>query len=358
MAKKRYIIPFFIPHIGCPHNCVFCSQNKITGKDSPVSPGKLLPIIREYIATFPSDAGEVEIAFFGGSFTGIPAPLRDAYLKEANDAKEKGLVNGIRLSTRPDYIDEKILCNLKEFGVDTIELGVQSMDNQVLELSQRGHSIRDVILSSRLIKNFRFNLGLQMMIGLPGSDREIELKTATELCSLKPDFIRIYPALVIRGTYLETMYKDGIYRPLRLQEAVDTCVALAETFAKKRIGIIRMGLQPTDLINKGGEVVAGPFHPSFRQLVDSRLLLRVIRKVIDQRGIGTAKGLTIEVNPRTLSTLQGIGKESIKALRKDYPGMDIVIMQNKDLAETIIGLKSHNNLLAVDFRQVIEKGIN
>ena len=358
MAKDRYIIPFFIPHLGCPHDCVFCSQNKITGRERSILPEEILPTVLEYRATFPKDVGRIEVAFFGGSFTGIPLPLQNAFLQQAHAAKEKGLIDEIRLSTRPDYINKDIMENIKRHGVDTVELGVQSMNDRVLDLSQRGHTAEDVVYASGLIRGYGFELGLQMMVGLPGSDRESEVYTAARVCDLGPDFVRIYPALVIKGTALEDMFKEGTYRPLPLKEAVETCVILAQMFARERIKVIRMGLQPTDLINEGGEVVAGPFHPSFRQLVDSRLVLKVIGKVIDQRGLSLGAGLVIEVNPRAMSTLKGIGKESIKTLKETYPGLDIKVSGNGSLGETVLRFISGDSLSEVDYRRVLEKGID
>ncbi len=355
MSKTHYIIPFFIPHIGCPYNCVFCSQNRITGKESSISPEEILPTVKQYLATFPRDAAGVEVAFFGGSFTGIPVKLQTAFLEKAHYAKKNGLIDGIRLSTRPDYIDGAILDRLKEFGVDTIELGVQSANNKVLAQSLRGHTFEDVMRASKLIQKSGFVLGLQMMIGLPGSDRDTEMETARQICRIRPQMVRIYPALVIRGTALEAMYRNGKYTPLSLDGAVQTCVILSEMFIRENIDIIRMGLQPTELINTGREVVAGPFHPAFRQLVDSRLLHKTVKKVIDQRGIETEAGLVIEVNPSILSTLQGSRKESIKALRAEYPGLHIRVLQNSSLDKTVIGFCNGDARYEIDYRQVISK---
>ena len=157
------------------------------------------------------------------------------------------------------------------------------------------------------------------MVGLPGSRPDTEVQTASGICALKPDFVRIYPTLVIRGTALETMYKKGMYKPPSLEEAVDLCAVLAAMFIRENIAIIRMGLQPTELISEGGEVVAGPFHPSFRQLVDSMLVLRAVKWILDQ-GNGPGSGIVMETNPKLLSTLKGIGKENIKALERNIPG--------------------------------------
>ncbi len=357
MTNKRYIIPFFIPHIGCPHSCVFCSQNKITGREKPITPEEILPIIRQYRATFSDKTKKVEVAFFGGSFTGIPIKLRSALLQEAYNAKKMGLLHNIRLSTRPDYIDEDILNHLKDFEVDIIELGVQSMDSEVLALSQRGHGAEDVIKASKLIKGYGFKLGLQMMIGLPGSHERTEIETAVQICRLKPDFVRIYPALVIRGTKLEDMYKNKTYRPPPLQKAVEVCVKLSEIFIKKNINIIRIGLQPTGLIKEGGEVAAGPFHPSFRQLVDSRLVLNVIVKIIGQRGMDLTRGLAIMANPRFISTLQGINKENLKILKEMHPGSRIRMLMDKSLKRSVLRLETEQDLIETDYLRAIEKGI-
>lgn len=354
MTKTHFIVPFFIPHVGCPHDCVFCSQGKITGKERPVLPEEVIPIIREYRATFPRNARMVEAAFFGGSFTGIPAPLQTAFLKEAYLAKKEGLIDRIRLSTRPDYIDQEVLERLSEFRVDIIELGVQSMSDEVLKKSARGHSSADVVQASRKIREYGFRLGLQMMVGLPGSRPDTEVQTASGICALKPDFVRIYPTLVIRGTALETMYKKGMYKPPSLEEAVDLCAVLAAMFIRENIAIIRMGLQPTELISEGGEVVAGPFHPSFRQLVDSRLVLRAVKWILDQRGMDPEVGIVMETNPKLLSTLKGIGKENIKALEREYPGLEIKVLKNKDLGRSEIRFINGKRMFEADYRQVIK----
>ena len=357
MTKTHFIVPFFIPHIGCPHHCVFCSQNKITGKESPVSPEEVIPTILRYRTTIPPKAGIVEAAFFGGSFTGIPVTLQTAFLKEACLAKKEGLIDRIRLSTRPDYIDQEVLERLAEFCVDTIELGVQSMSDEVLKKSARGHTCADVVQASRKIREYGFRLGLQMMVGLPGSRPDTEVQTASRICALKPDFVRIYPTLVIRGTALEKMYKKGMYKPPSLEEAVDLCAVLAAVFIKEDISIIRIGLQPTEMINEGGEVVAGPFHPSFRQLVDSRLVLRAVKWILDQRGIKLEEGLVMEANPRLISTLKGIGKESIKALEREYPGLEIKVLKNQSLGHSEIRFINGCKVFEADYRQVI-KSIN
>ncbi len=356
MSKTHFIIPFFIPHVGCPYSCIFCNQNRITGRESSVSPEEILPTIEQYLATFPPGTKGVEVAFFGGSFTGIPIRLQNAFLEKAYYAKKNGLIEGIRMSTRPDYIDQTILNRLKKYRVDTIELGVQSMSDHVLDNSCRGHTSEDVIRASKLIRENKFTLGLQMMIGLPGSDRDTEIETARQICRLKPTMVRIYPALVIRGTTLEVMYSQGQYKPPDLENAVQTCAVIAEMFIRENINIIRIGLQPTYLINTGKEVVAGPFHPSFRQLVDSLLLRKSLKKVLDQRGIDPKIRVVIEVNPSMLSTLQGIRKNSVAKLREEFPGIEERIAQNKCLGKTVIKFWYNDSCFEIDYNQVLSKG--
>ena len=221
MTMKTYNIPIFVPHRGCPFDCVFCNQKRITGTQKEVTADDVHNIIGEYLKTLPSKNRRIEAAFFGGSFTGIPINEQSELLAAANEYLKKGDIDGIRLSTRPDYIDKEILDNLLKYGVTTIELGVQSMDDSVLKSSNRGHTRKDVINAVRLIKEYSFTLGLQMMTGLPGDTDEKSLYTADEIIKLKPDIVRIYPTLTIKDTFLEKMYLTGKYQPQSVDEAVN-----------------------------------------------------------------------------------------------------------------------------------------
>ena len=231
MTMKTYNIPIFVPHRGCPFDCVFCNQKRITGTQKEVTADDVHNIIGEYLKTLPSKNRRIEAAFFGGSFTGIPINEQSELLAAANEYLKKGDIDGIRLSTRPDYIDKEILDNLLKYGVTTIELGVQSMDDSVLKSSNRGHTRKDVINAVRLIKEYSFTLGLQMMTGLPGDTDEKSLYTADEIIKLKPDIVRIYPTLTIKDTFLEKMYLTGKYQP----QSVDEAVNLAKQLLLKRI---------------------------------------------------------------------------------------------------------------------------
>ena len=268
--KKFKIIPIFVPHKGCPHQCSFCNQRHITGQHEEITAEKAHAIIKMYLTTIDSEKNRVEIAFFGGSFTAIDMQSQNELLNVALEYKNLGRVHGIRLSTRPDYINDNILQNLKSKGVTEIELGVQSMCDNVLKLNNRGHSPQDVVNASKLVKDYGFTLGLQMMVGLIGDTKETSIFTAREIAKSNPDFVRIYPTLVFKNTDLYDEYKNGTFVPLTLDEAVDICAEIAKIFDKQNIKVIRLGLLMSDeeAINN---FVAGPHHPRFRELVEKQM---------------------------------------------------------------------------------------
>lgn len=265
--KKHYTIPVFIPEEACPHQCVFCNQRKIT--NTIQSPGKqeVIDTINDHLGTFPDIERQVEIGFFGGNFTGIPIEKQEGYLSIAQPFLCDGSVQGIRLSTRPDYISDDILSLLKKYNVTTIELGAQSMDDEVLKASGRGHTVSDTEKAAKAIMAAGFNLGLQMMIGLPGDTLQKSLFTAQRIIELGADNTRIYPTLVIKDTALAKMFEEGKYEPLSLDEAVQWSKMIYAPFEMSNVQVIRMGLHPSEGLIDGAELVTGPFHPSFRELV-------------------------------------------------------------------------------------------
>ena len=317
MSKNHYIIPIFVPHQGCPHDCVFCNQKKITGLDTDINGEDVDNIIKEYLVTIPKDSKIVEVAFFGGSFTAIRKDKQKELLSAANKYKVKGLIKSIRLSTRPDNIDEEILYLLKENGVDIIELGVQSLDKDVLIQSYRGHSVEDVFNSSKLIKEYGFSLGLQMMIGLPGDDFKKSINTALNIIDIKPDFVRIYPTLVVRDTYLEKMYINKEYIPLSIDEAVRICSYLLMLFNVSHISVIRLGLQATENISFDKDVVSGPFHPAFRQLVESKIYFSILKMYLSSKNV-ISKEITITINNKNISNLVGQKSYNIKKIKEIF----------------------------------------
>ena len=273
--KKQYIIPIFVPHLGCPNDCVFCNQKSISGQKSNMTKEKAKKIIDDYLESIKDEVAEIEIAFFGGSFTAIEKEKQEELLKVAYEYIKNEKVESIRVSTRPDCIDKETLKRLKKYGVKTIELGVQSANDYILKKANRGHTFEDVKKASKMIRWNGFKLGHQMMVGLPESTRIDEINTAKALVKLKPKMVRIYPVLVIKNTKLEEEYKEGKYQPLSVVQAVEICKDIVRIFADKNIDIIRIGLQNTEEIsdpkNEGSEVVAGPYHPAFRQLVESAM---------------------------------------------------------------------------------------
>lgn len=269
--KTHAIIPIFIPHLGCPNDCIFCNQKKITAKTAPVTIKDMKATAERYLSTLSSRGVEtVEMAFYGGSFTGIPLELQREYLSVAKDYKDRGLIQKIHLSTRPDYINEEILDNLKHFGTDIIELGVQSLDEEVLRLSNRGHDRDCVFKASELIKAYEFILGLQLMIGLPGDTHDKSLHSAKEAVRIGPSISRIYPTVIIQDTALYDLYQRGQYLPLTTEAAVHTAKEMYCILTKAGINVIRIGLKSTDLIHENG-AIAGGYHPAFRQLVESEI---------------------------------------------------------------------------------------
>lgn len=280
-ALPPFIIPLFIPHQGCPHRCIFCNQHPLTGNaggESPASPTRqaVESEISLWLARSPRQGRRVEVAFYGGSFTGLPADRQQELLSAVQPFLHRGLVDAIRLSTRPDYITQDTAAFLQSFGVETVELGVQSMDQNVLDQSLRGHNTQQTANAIDLLKKAGINTGAQLMIGLPGETSFGALSGAKQLALLQPDFARLYPALVIRGSGLEALYHEGPYRPLSLPRAIALAARVTTILAQHDIPVIRTGLQPSAELE--GNLLAGPYHPAFGELVKSRLFFNSIRK--------------------------------------------------------------------------------
>ena len=321
------IIPIFVPHLGCPHLCTFCNQRKISGELKNVTPKDVENTIEYYLKNF-KDKEHVEVAFFGGSFTAIDKKLQEDLLTAVQPYIKAKKVNSIRISTRPDAIDKEILKMLKKYHVKTIELGVQSTNNYILEKSKRGHTFEDVKKASRLIRWHRFTLGHQMMIGLPDSTEKDDIQTAKDLIKLKPKIVRIYPVLVIKGTDLAKEFAKGEYVPLTVVQAVERSKEAVELFRKHNIQVIRVGLQNTDTISspdkKESDVVAGPYHPAFGQLVESSIWYD---KIVDEIKKINSKILKVEIeaNREDINDIVGHKKENLEKLKETY----VVIAKTK-----------------------------
>ena len=331
--KKEYIIPIFVPHLGCPNNCIFCNQKKISGQTKMVTAKDVEETIEYYLKNFKDNNKYVEVAFFGGSFTAIEKEKQEELLGAVQKYIKDKKVNSIRISTRPDSIDKNILKMLKSYKVKTIELGVQSMNNYILNRSDRGHTVEDVVKASKLIRWYGFVLGHQMMVGLPESTKQDEINTAKELIKLKPKIVRVYPVLVIKDTPLEEEYESGKYTPLTVTQAVERCKEIVALFNKKRIKVIRIGLQNTEEITdpseKTSQVVAGPYHPAFRQLVESSMWYDSILNEIKKINAKVVK-VKITTNSANINNIIGHRKENVQKL-KDVYEVEVVVEADEQM---------------------------
>jgi histone acetyltransferase (RNA polymerase elongator complex component) len=339
MKKRHYTIPIFVPQEGCPYKCVYCDQYSITGNLDPVNAKYVKSIIDTYLKTIPLDS-YIEVGFFGGSFTGIPISRQRELLSVAKKYKDRGVIQGIRLSTRPDYIDNDILQNLLECGVTAVELGLQSMDDGVLAASHRGHTPEDTRVASTMIKNYPFKLGLQMMIGLPDDDYSKDIMTAKQIISMKADFVRLYPTLVIKNTYLEKLFCNKTYKPLTIEETIKICKDIMILFTFADIPIIRLGLQTTDSINDKADVVAGPFASNLGELVESSLICDMVLHYLGD--VAEDEVIKISVNPVMTSKLVGNKRRNIDIFRKKL-NCEVVVAQNKKLPNETVKVEYNDN---------------
>lgn len=314
MSARENIIPVFVPHLGCPHACVFCNQRRISGRERPATPEDVRSAI-EKAAALPSHGAKRQLAFYGGSFTAIPAAQQISLLRAAKEEMERGHIQSIRLSTRPDAISEEVLNRLEQYGVETVELGAQSMDDEVLRLSGRGHTAGDVERAARLIQARGFRLILQMMTGLPGDTPEKSLATAEKLAALKPDGVRVYPTVIVRDTALYDLWRAGRYREHTVEDAVETCARLLPVFEAAGIPVIRLGLNPTEELSSGA-AVAGAYHPALGELVQSRLMLQAARRVMQD--VPPHSAVTLAVGRGKTSQMVGQHRQNVAALCREF----------------------------------------
>jgi len=307
LIQKHYTIPIFIPELACPFQCVFCNQQKISGHVGIPTGDQITKTIDNHLRTFKRGPKKVEVGFFGGSFTGIPIEEQKSFLKYVQPYIRLEKIQGIRLSTRPDYISVEILDMLKKFNVTTIELGAQSMDDEVLKKSRRGHTVNKVREAAKLILDHGFELGLQLMIGLPGDTLEKSVTTAKQIIEAGAGNTRIYPALVIKGTLLHTWYEQGKYKPLSLDEAVSWTKNILPLFEDARVDVLRVGLHPSEGLLSGEELVDGPFHPSFKELVLTDIWNEILQKNLEQIEYNK---IEIHVHPREINYAIGYNSKN------------------------------------------------
>ncbi|NCC86549.1 MAG: radical SAM protein [Clostridia bacterium] len=314
-------IALFVAHRGCPHQCSFCNQHIISGTVKSVTAQDITDAITN---AKNSGCNNAQLAFFGGSFTAIERDYMESLLKAAKPFIDNGDISGIRVSTRPDAINEEVLQVLKFYGVEAIELGAQSMDDEVLALNERGHTAQDVVNASRLIKLHGFELGLQMMTGLFGDTHDKCIRTAKELAKLRPDTIRIYPTVVLEKTKLAQLYKSGVYKPQSLDNAILLCSQLLRFFDNEHIRVIRLGLHSGGSVEQG--FVAGVYHPAFRELCESAIYLEKAKQQLLEMPKGK---IVIFVSTSEISKMIGQKKYNIKQLQKD--GYECKVKQDKAL---------------------------
>ncbi|NMC26799.1 MAG: radical SAM protein [Syntrophomonadaceae bacterium] len=336
---KNYIVPIFIPHMGCPYDCIYCNQKTIAAQQDVPSPAQTIDIIASYLHTMPP-ADSVEVAFFGGSFTALDLAVQRQYLEAVQPFISGGRVTGIRVSTRPDYIDDQRLELLAAHQVKTVELGVQSLSRRVLKASSRHYTPEDVVRSSNLIKSLRMDLGIQLMIGLPGDSYQQDMETTRQVVQLRPQVVRIYPTLVIAGTALAQIWQQGKYMPLGLAEAVMTCRDMYIQFQHEDIKVIRMGLYPGEELRRAGNILAGPFHPSFGELVEQEIFKEQAQQAITRfrRQAGMLTHLDLYVDHRDVSKLSGPKRWIINRLCGELGLENLKIRTLPDLGRDWIGV--------------------
>lgn len=313
MSAKRSIIPIFVPHLGCPNDCVFCNQRRISGQLTPATAETVTATIEAALEKLPAGT-EPEVAFYGGSFTAIPAGEQEKLLGSALPFLRSGEISAVRVSTRPDCVDEETLSRLKSCGVGTVELGVQSMDPEVLSASNRGHTPGDAVRAAALVRRMGFGLMLQMMTGLPGDTPEKDVMTAKRFCEMEPSGVRIYPTVIIRDTALYDMWKRGDYKEHTVEDAVEICSVLLDIFEHAGIPVIRLGLNPTDELS-GGSAAGGAYHPALGELVMSRRYLKKGRELL--QGCRGADSVVIGVAKGQVSAMTGQRRENILSLRRE-----------------------------------------
>lgn len=328
-SSKELIVPVFIPHSGCTHSCVFCNQNSITGSATVPGPDD----VRRYLASrLGPDTPHAVVAFYGGSFTCLPYALQDAYLSVAAEQVAHRHARHVRLSTRPDCVDGEAASYLYSRGVRVVELGVQSMDDRVLAASARGHTAEDTVEAAGHLRAAGMELGMQVMAGLPSDTTEGFINTVTRVVSMNPDFVRVYPVLVVRGAPLEALYQRGLYRPLGLDDAVTLCARAVSLFRGAGIRVVRTGLQPSAELEAA--LVDGPYHPAFGHMVSSELALgAMVEAARREYGGAFPERVTFLVNPRELSEYLGIKKGNIERLKLLLGTRDVAIRADITVAE-------------------------
>jgi histone acetyltransferase (RNA polymerase elongator complex component) len=351
-ASRPHILPVFLPHLGCPERCVFCNQ-KAVAQVMP-TPSFVEAFVERSVKTFPTSRPrrERQIAFYGGSFTAIAPKDQRRYLESVRPALLSGQIDSIRISTRPDSLDHEALDLLQDHGVRTIEIGAQSMVDRVLSLSHRGHTSQDTTLAVSRLRERGFEVGLHLMLGLPGEGEEDFLHTLNRTIELRPDFVRIHPTLILRGTRLETLWRQGDYLPLSLEETVRWLEGALLRFEEARIRVVRVGLQPTAEIE--AHYLAGPYHPALRELVEGELFFHMAKELLE-RSHGTFDA-AFSCHPRAVSKLRGQRNGNIDRLKALVGLRSICVRPEKELEEDVLVLRTERSLESIQKQDLLKHG--
>ncbi len=338
------IIPIFLPAMGCRERCLFC--NLKTAPEGLPSPSSVRNFIETSLVGIPSDKKNTEkqVAFYGGSFTAIHKDNQIGYLKEVEPSLASGLIDSIRISTRPDALDEETLSLLKQYQVKTVEIGVQSMIDEVLSLAHRSHSAADTVDAVSRLQDKRFEVGLQLMIGLPGDTYDRFLQTLDQVVELKPNFVRIHPTLVLKGSPLENLWKDGRYSPLHLEEALQWLKKGILKLENSSIRVARIGLQPTKELER--DYLAGPYHPALHQLIDSAIFFDMAASLF-QTSQKNGQILFL-CHPKEVSNLRGQKNENILKLKKHFKLSEVLIEERQELPRGFLGLQIKEGMVSID----------
>lgn len=337
-TAKPLIIPIFVMNSGCPHRCIFCNQ-KIAAGNHPQKLNKeyFKNEVNSYLGWNKDKSRLVEIAFYGGSFTGIEKVYQEHLLSWAQSYLQAGLVHAIRVSTRPDYIDEGILARLKRYGVTTVEIGAQSFIDDVLQFAQRGHNGADTIKAIRLLKEDNFQTSLHLMAGLPKDTKNGFVYSLEKTIELKPDMVRIHPVVVFRGTALAAEFKEGNYQPLPLAEAVSLCALAWEKLSAAGIRVIRTGLHKTEEMENDDAVLAGPLHPAFGSLVLAAIYYDKTRQLLEQIP-GETREISFKLHNSDVSSFRGPRSNNIAAIKKLCPQAVINVRTSPEQMRGLITL--------------------
>jgi len=336
--RRPFIIPIFLPHAGCPHQCVFCNQTSITGvKRDMVSPEIVERQILEFLEYKGNDRRPAQVAFYGGNFLGLEKDYIERLLNVSTKFVKNKKVDAIRFSTRPDTIDHDRIEIIKNYPVTTVEIGAQSMDDGVLAMTRRGHSASDTQRAVALLKDRHYQIGLQIMVGLPEEDEAGSLSTAYRIGELEPDFVRIYPTIVLKNSLLARWYENGTYRPWSLERSIAHVKTLYLFFKKKNIPVIRMGLQASEDLDSGAAVLAGPYHPAFGHMVHSKIFLDMATEIMGNKAV-FQDTVTIKVHPKSISKMRGMKNSNVETLKKKFKLTSLRIVPDPALAKDSLSI--------------------